>query len=327
MEKHIRACLESLYKQDIPESEYELICIDDASLDNSLNIVREFQKAHDNIKIYTHSKNRGLGGARNTGIDKALGKFCWFVDSDDMIKQDSLKTLLSICENMDLDVLMFNFDRVTTDGIFHENVKVFSESQLMDGYKFSNTMFGSELIYHLGYVWRQIYKRAFLCSNNIRFPENVYWEDTVFMPKSLLLASKVKSIENSFYQYRINPESISGIYNKYFRADLIYQFSFNAGKDLLDFSKELDPSVNNYSNIMFSRSVWYINEFSNKLIKAPINQISEFYKIIKVEKRFVDLLIPYMSNFNKWLIKNNFLGIIFLVCLKLMSKLKHRIFR
>lgn len=327
VEKHIGSCLESLYRQDIPESDYEVICVDDASPDNSRNVVLEFQKKHINLKLITHSKNRGLGGARNTGIEEANGEYCWFIDSDDMIKSDSLKILLSICEEKDLDVLMFNYDKVATDGTFLENVKVFSESQLMDGYEFSSTVFGSELVYHLGYVWRQIYKRAFLNFKIIRFPENVFWEDTVFMPKSLLLASKVQSVEESFYRYRINPESISGIYNKHFRADLIFQFSFNAGKELLDFSKELDPSVNDYSKILFLRSIWYINEFSKKLIKAPISQISEFYKIIKLEKSFVVLLMPYMSNLNKWIIKNNLLGFIFLVFLKLMTNLKHRIIK
>jgi len=100
VEKYIGACLDSLYAQDISEEEYEVICVDDCSPDKSRDIVLKFQRKHDNLKLITHEENKCLGGARNTGINVAKGKYLWFVDSDDMIRPNCLKTLISLCEKM-----------------------------------------------------------------------------------------------------------------------------------------------------------------------------------------------------------------------------------
>ena len=85
VEQYIAKCLDSLIDQDIPESDYEIICVNDCSPDNSRNIVIEYQKKHTNIILIEHETNKKLGSARNTGLSKAKGQYVWFVDSDDWI--------------------------------------------------------------------------------------------------------------------------------------------------------------------------------------------------------------------------------------------------
>ncbi len=71
VEKHIARCLDSLYNQDIPESEYEVICVNDCSPDNSRDIVLQYKKQHSNLILVEHERNKKLGAARNTGLRKA----------------------------------------------------------------------------------------------------------------------------------------------------------------------------------------------------------------------------------------------------------------
>ena len=90
-EKYVKQCLESLINQDFDE--YEIICIDDHSTDNSNQIVREFQKISNRIKLILHSSNQGLSSARNTGLKAAHGEYVLFVDSDDMLLDNALKII------------------------------------------------------------------------------------------------------------------------------------------------------------------------------------------------------------------------------------------
>ena len=90
--KFIRRVLYSILIQSY--SNYEVIIVDDASTDNTLDIIKEFTDHR--IKIITHSENKGVGVARQTALKNATGDFVVFVDSDDVIKDDFLQTLVTL---------------------------------------------------------------------------------------------------------------------------------------------------------------------------------------------------------------------------------------
>jgi glycosyltransferase involved in cell wall biosynthesis len=325
VEKYIGACLDSLYSQDIPESEYEVICIDDCSPDNSKQIVKQFQKKHSNLVLIEHKVNKCLGGARNTGLKASKGKYVWFVDSDDLIMPNSLNKLLPLCEKNDLDLLMFNFEQVDSTGCFIKSVSAFPDSSVRDGCNYVHSIFGDDLIYHLGYVWRQIYKNSYLKEKKLLFPENMFWEDTVFMPKALLYANKVCSLEESYYKYRINQYSVSGTYYRKISADLIFQFAFNAGKDLMDLSQEIKEKDIRISNQLFEKAIWYINSFIFQLLKAPISEKRTFFNLLKANKEINSHLIPYMTKLNKFLCRNPKLGLMCVIFISPAYRIKRRI--
>ena len=108
VEKYIEECIRSLYSQDIPLEEYEVICVDDCSPDQSASIVERLQKEYPTLKLIRHKRNKKLGGARNTGIKVADGKYIMFVDSDDMLKPDCLKQLINEMETGHDDFIHFN---------------------------------------------------------------------------------------------------------------------------------------------------------------------------------------------------------------------------
>ena len=125
VELYIEECIRSLYNQDIPWDEYEVICIDDCSPDGSRKIVEKLQTEYPTLKLLTTPENLRQGGARNMGLDIARGKYIWFVDSDDYIKPNCLKRLLKQAEAEDLDILDFDFDSDFSKQAFIKNEKSF----------------------------------------------------------------------------------------------------------------------------------------------------------------------------------------------------------
>jgi glycosyltransferase involved in cell wall biosynthesis len=302
VEKYIGSCLNSIFQQDLPATDYEVICIDDCSPDNSRKIVEEFQKTHSNLKLIVHEKNKCLGGARNTGLKAAKGKYVWFVDSDDCIAEGSLKKITELCNSENPEVILFNFSKISLIDEKIEDVMVFPDKKKSDGINYVKEVFGDEFVYHLGYVWRMIIKTEFLSEHAIYFPENAFWEDTVFMPKVILLTEKICSISDSYYLYRVNPESVTGIFDKQFRADLIYQFSFLAGKELLDFAIQFEKKDLQLAEILRIRASWYFNSFLKLLLKASPSEKSAFFLKIRENSNFIQTLSVYFKGFKRFIL-------------------------
>lgn len=84
VEGYIGKCLNSIYSQDISETEYEIIVVDDGSTDNTLQVVQQICSLHSNLRMI-HKTNGGVGSARNAGLEASKGDFALFVDADDWI--------------------------------------------------------------------------------------------------------------------------------------------------------------------------------------------------------------------------------------------------
>ncbi|PPS21321.1 glycosyltransferase family 2 protein [Brachyspira murdochii] len=91
VESYLRECLDSVINQTLKD--IEIICIDDNSTDNSYNILLDYQKIDNRIKIIKHKENLGLGPARNSGIKVAIGEYIYFIDSDDYISDNYINAL------------------------------------------------------------------------------------------------------------------------------------------------------------------------------------------------------------------------------------------
>ena len=111
VEQYLRKCVDSLLAQDLSSEEYEIILVDDGSTDQSGTICDEYATSHTNVKV-VHQQNGGLSTARNRGIDVSQGEFVQFVDSDDYLEPNVLKTLVEKMETDQLDVLRFNYRNV-----------------------------------------------------------------------------------------------------------------------------------------------------------------------------------------------------------------------
>ena len=205
VEQYIEECIRSLYRQDIPASEYEVICVDDCSPDNSAAIVERLQSEFPTLRLIHNERNKKLGGARNTGLRNAQGKYIWFVDSDDMLKPNCLKQLVEEMDAGQDDYIHFNYQPLYPDGTMAEELHYAIEPTQMSG---------PDMFFHKALNWRdqisacrKIYRREFLQQGNLYFIEDTMYEDNDFSMRVAAAASKCRHIDVSPYIYRQVPTS------------------------------------------------------------------------------------------------------------------------
>ncbi|MCQ2383847.1 MAG: glycosyltransferase [Paludibacteraceae bacterium] len=227
VEKYIEQCIRSLYDQDIPQEEYEVICVDDCSPDGSRAIAERLQTEFPNLKLICHERNKKLGGARNTGLQNAKGEYIWFVDSDDYILPNCLASLLKDAEENNVDMLHFD---IATDinGIIHHVVGNKYPLGIVTGIEM---FFSQEAIWYQNHitVWQKLYRRSFLEYNNMSFAEDVFSEDDDYSFMAYAKAKHMMHVDIVGYVYRMNDSSI--IHNKlspiyvYSELKQVYRFS------------------------------------------------------------------------------------------------------
>jgi len=205
-EQYLAQCLDSILQQDF--NEYEIICVNDASTDKSKEILNSYVAISDRIRVVTHSQNKGLSCARNTGLLNAKGKYVIFVDADDMIMQGALRDLYGVVEKNCLDILYYNMLKINEDVVPYHNVtnKIYEYEGIFTGRELF-CRFSENKDYKIE-VWRQVLKREFLIINNLFFYEGILHEDNLFSFLCAMKANRVMNINREYYIYRQHNGSI-----------------------------------------------------------------------------------------------------------------------
>ena len=204
VEEYLEQCLDSVINQNLRD--IEIICVNDGSTDNSLNILEKFASKDKRVRIIS-KKNGGQASARNLGIRVANGEYIAFVDSDDFIKEDMFSKLYDAAENNDLDLAMCKvslYDNISGKidnnawyyklGVFENfNKKIFNH---IDTYEFTCNISVTP--------YNKIYKSSLLKENDIQFPEGLIFEDEKFFYDVYLRAKKISVVDDFLYYYRVN---------------------------------------------------------------------------------------------------------------------------
>lgn len=202
VEAFVGRCIESCLKQDLPASEYELLIVNDGSLDGSMDVVRQYARQYENIRII-EQENKGLSAARNAGLSQAKGEYVWFVDSDDDVNGDELKMLVDFAIDKKLDVLCFDI-RVIRRGqptVTHPNYKNKCR-EIFEGQDFfvNVAMPPSSCV--------ALYRKNYLIANGLYFKEGIVHEDQEFTPRAYCLAKRISYISVPAYNYWVRSGSI-----------------------------------------------------------------------------------------------------------------------
>lgn len=224
VEKYIAECLDSVFDQDIPLEEYEVICVNDGSPDHSREIVLDYMKRYPNLRLVEHDHNRKLGAARNTGRSVAKGTYIWNVDSDDKIAPNCLGEMLKVCEEKDLDVLRFEAISFSINGTTSHPSNIWKEGAVTSGVDFWHQQ-GLAHISHIACVWKMVIRKVYLDENAIYSPEINMNEDTPYTLKTLLLAPRIMTTNNIYYHYRVNEQSLTYEREKRPCPDIIFEDS------------------------------------------------------------------------------------------------------
>ena len=217
VEKYLKRCLDSIVNQTYKN--IEVICIDDGSPDNSINILREFEKKDNRIKII-RQKNMGLSKARNVGIDYSSGKYILFVDSDDCIENNMVELMLKKIEDNKLDLVICGNTYVSADTDI-DVVDLKKLEELLPGKVTGEEYFKivtSKTNLFTATACNKIYKTEMIKNKKIRFPEGKLYEDLMFSFKYLLTCSSVGIVTEAMYNYFIRRDG--SITNKINTSDI-----------------------------------------------------------------------------------------------------------
>ena len=279
VEEYLEECLDSLINQNY--SNYEIIAVNDGSKDNSLKILKKYQKKHPKlIKVYD-KENGGLSSARNYGIEKSNGEYLFFVDSDDYILPNSLEILSKYLEE-NHDIIEYPFIAGTKE---KSSFEVMFNKDIDDVRK--------RLIVGRPSAQNKICKKELFTKNNLTFLEGVYYEDLATMPKLALHTKKIKFIDEPLYFYRIRPNSI--MTNKEYnpKVDAI----FKVLKQLREYFKEEYKEEIEYLHIehlLRSASIRYLDfKTCQKQLDEIITTIKDNYPNWQQNKYF------QLENFKK----------------------------
>lgn len=239
VEKYLSKCLESILAQNFDN--YEVVIVNDGSTDNSLEIAQKYEKQYPAIIRVISQKNKGLGGARNTGIRNAKGEYILFVDSDDTIKQGMLSNLYYNIKKEDGDIIFFGMEYID------ENGKVIDTRLQFDDDYSSFTLEEQPFIFSKdSYICDKMYKLSLFIENNIFFPENAWYEDLWTEPKLILHTKKMVFTKKIFYEYLQREGSIMHNSNVGKNIDMIF-----AVKDIIEYYKQEGVFEKYYKQLEF----------------------------------------------------------------------------
>jgi len=207
VEKFVAKTIESVLNQTLKEIEF--FAIDDGSPDNSGKICDEYAKKDSRLRVI-HKKNGGAPEARNVAIDKAKGKYMYFIDSDDWIEEDYLEKMYNLAEKYKADVVITGFymeyyqnDKdITYETNCDDNVYSSKDFRL-NAYKYFNNSI-------LSLPWNKLYKSDKIIKENIRFPKTK-WDDhhfnmEFFMNNEIVVTSSMKKYH--WYRSRKGSETM-----------------------------------------------------------------------------------------------------------------------
>lgn len=209
VEKYIDRCLTSLTIQTIGIENLQIICVDDASTDNTWTKLQEWeQKFPESVTIVRCEVNGKQGTARNVGLMYAEAPYVSFVDSDDWVEKDYFERLYEPVTFADYDVVTCSYQRDSSSELtFFEKRDTGEESRalLIDSVEKRKTFFN---LYSCGHpVWGKIIRRQILEDNDIRFPDQITYEDAYFEALLHFYVERIYILEEQLYHYFVNQNS------------------------------------------------------------------------------------------------------------------------
>ncbi|MFT4145429.1 MAG: CDP-glycerol glycerophosphotransferase family protein [Mobilitalea sp.] len=197
VERYLRACLESVVNQTLEG--VEIIVVNDGSKDNSISILKEYEKKHsDRMKVFT-TENHGVSHARNYGLARATGDYILFVDSDDFIEKDMCEKLYqkAIRDNNDI-VICGRYNVYERENIGELKKKSAPTMLINTNFKLSEQKY--ELAHISPFPWDKLFRRNVL--QGLQFPENMRFEDLVLVFEACCRAESIGVVEEPLYNYR-----------------------------------------------------------------------------------------------------------------------------
>lgn len=230
-------------------SEFEIICVDDGSTDDSLAQLKLWANRDSRIRVLAQ-KNNGQGAARNLGISVAVGRYILFLDSDDILLPGSLNCLRQSAGENEVIAYEHQIFYDAKPEVFHANA-----------FRVTNSADRKQLLRQMGVVWNKMVLRSWWIGQKLSFKERVIFEDIPVHWKLVLLPEKILHLNESLYALRIRPSSTTGA-NRFNVRRMESIFAFDEVGKFLSSSNLQDKYNHVYAEIMLKNLAHCIDDLS-----------------------------------------------------------------
>lgn len=296
-EKYIKQCLDTIFRQEMNESDFEVIVIDDGSKDSGYSLASEYAKRQQNILVIKQ-ENQGVACARNNALEKATGDYVTFVDADDMLVSGSLSTLIKIAVENKADIVKAAHKEVPEDAVCEDFSSSHDNSSIQ-------IMTGEEAIVNVtrmkeGYCWGYLISRKLITDNRLLFPPKVaFMEDWAFITQAILKSRTFVNADVLLYLYRRNSSSCMAnvTTEKMLLGCQAIDIVANLAKDTSgDVKKKLSDNVCVNINIVLWFTIHYRSIFNRKkeIIKALLQLLQQVDRTYIPESLKLFRLFPSM---------------------------------
>lgn len=261
VEQYVEKCLKSVFYQDLPASEYEVIIINDGTKDNSWTIVKSIVNNHGNVRL-AEQTNQGLSAARNHGLKLAQGEYVWFIDSDDWIEQNCLLEIVAAAEGNDVLALATMFKEGDWKGLKTYEVS----SNTTDKLSYMSQDYPTPAQFY-------VCNREFLIRNNFYFVNGIKHEDCLFTPLIVAKCSTFSILAKPVYHFLKRRDSITTVYDNKRGYDYCYIINqlYNYRNTITDYG-----ILDKYDGVI-ARIIKEHLRLANKLDKRTQIDINSFY--------------------------------------------------
>ena len=260
-------CLDSIYALALKESDFEVICIDDCSTDNTIEVIEIYMQQHANITLLRQPENHRQGAARNRGLSIAQGKYIVYVDSDDE-SDKGLLDALQLAEAHHLDMVAMH--HVNVD----EKANITTKEPITLDCVFTGIELQTIHPYWCTGPVPYLYRKAFLDKVNYPFTADVLFEDSDYVTVHLYHAERMMYSAQCAYRIHYNATSTTHTTTYKHVADYVL-----LGTRMLRFYHSLDDTQSSYAQGILEGGSYNIWTSCKRLIKlSSIGDVRAFYK-------------------------------------------------
>ncbi len=253
-QRYLAETLDSVLNQTYKD--FELILVNDGSTDNSLEILREYEKKDSRVKVIT-DENHGAPHARNLGFDNSKGEYIMFFDADDIMEPRALEILSAHMSENDCDLVIGAHSIISEDGRRSTNARIYAPAGVYDMSSPSDLTAAMRINAVPG---NKLFSAAVMKKYNVCFSELKMAQDLNFYLKYIAVCSRVRVTEDILYRYRIVNGSISHtstlkVMDVIKSLDGAYDFAKSAGADKIYFDELANVRITNYY-LQFSKAAF-----------------------------------------------------------------------
>ncbi len=282
--QYLRQCLQSLVAQTLKNIEVILVCDGD---DVEKNICLEFAQIYPNFTLIK-GINKGLGGARNAGMKIARGTYIGFVDSDDLIKEETYEVALNAIKSYDVDFVSWGAEIFCENEL--RNTKVVQETISYHTIKHTGLIkLNTNFILNTPVtVWNKLFKTSIIKNHQIEFPENSRFEDNEFFYKYYAFSHSAYFLDKYLYKYRQRQNSL--MQNLISNPDMYF--------DLL-------KVYSNVYNFYVQHKLLRKNKY---LLSCLLTYVIDCYNKVNNQNLYREKLLHLLQKIDNGTLKNKYIG-------------------